>query len=70
MTAGHTATAEPTASDVLVHEAFNVVNGYLWAPLIEEEFIVVPAAGFLGLKFSVAPATQTWVYGMNLVEVG
>jgi hypothetical protein len=70
MTAGHTATAEPTAGDVLVHEEFNVVNGYLWAPLLEDEFIVVPAAGFLGLKFSVAPATQTWVYGMNCVEVG
>src|SRR6266540_1996804 len=29
MTAGHTATVEPSAGDVLVHESFNVVNGYL-----------------------------------------
>lgn len=69
MTAGHTATAEPTAGDVLVHESFNVVNGWLWLPTPDEQ-IVIPAAGFLGLKFSVAPASQTWVYGMNLVEVG
>jgi hypothetical protein len=68
-TAGQTATVEPTASDVLVHESFNVVNGYLWLPTPDEQ-IVIPAAGFLGLKFSVAPATQTWVYGMNLVEIG
>lgn len=70
MTAGHTATAEPTASDVLIHEEFNVVNGWVWVPAVEEEFIVVPAAGFLGLKFSVAPASQTWTYGMNCVEIG
>jgi hypothetical protein len=69
MTAGHTATAEPTAGDVLVHESFNVVNGWLWLPTPDEQ-IVIPAAGFLGIKFSVAPASQTWVYGMNLVEVG
>lgn len=68
-TAGQTATAEPTAGDVLVHESFNVVNGYLWLPTPDEQ-IVIPAAGFLGLKFSVAPATQTWVYGMTLVEIG
>jgi hypothetical protein len=69
MTAGHTATVEPTAGDILVHESFNVVNGYLFLPTRDEQ-IVIPAAGFLGLKFSVAPATQTWTYGMNLVEIG
>ena len=69
-TAAHTATAEPTAGDVLVHEEFNVVNGYMWVPTLEEEFIIIPAAGWLGLKFSVAPASQTWTYGMNLIEIG
>jgi hypothetical protein len=69
MTAGHTATAEPTASDILVTESFNVVNGWLWLPTPDEQ-IVIPAAGFLGMKFSVAPASQTWVVGMNLVEIG
>lgn len=69
MTAGHTATAEPTPTDVLVHESFNVVNGWLWLPTPDEQ-IVIPAAGFLGMKFSVAPASQTWTYGMTLVEVG
>jgi hypothetical protein len=69
MTAGHTATAEPTPSDVLIHESFNVVNGWLYLPSPDEQ-IVIPAAGFLGIKFSVAPASQTWVYGMVLVELG
>ncbi len=69
MTAGHTATVEPTAGDVLVHESFNVVNGYLWLPTPDEQ-IVIPAAGFLGLKFSVAPTSQTWAYGMTLTEIG
>jgi hypothetical protein len=69
MTAGHTATAEPTPGDVLIHEEFNVVNGWLYLPSPDEQ-IVIPAAGFLGMKFSVAPASSTWVYGMVLVEVG
>lgn len=69
MTAGHTATAEPTASDVYIHESFNVVNGWLYLPTPDEQ-IVIPAAGFLGMKFSVAPASQTWVYGMVLAEIG
>lgn len=69
MTAGHTATVEPTTTDVLVHESFNVVNGWLWLPTPDEQ-IVIPAAGFLGMKFSIAPATQTWTYGMTVVEIG
>lgn len=68
-TAAHTATAEPTAGDVLIHESFNVVNGYLYLPTPDEQ-IVIPAAGWLGLKFSVAPASQTWIYGMVLAEIG
>lgn len=68
-TAGHTATVEPTASDVLIHEEFNAPNGYLYLPTPDEQ-IVVPAAGFLGLKFSIAPASRTYTYGMVLVEIG
>jgi len=68
-TAGHTATAEPTASDVLVQDEFNVVNGFLFLPTPDEQ-IVIPAAGWLGLKFAAAPASQTWDYGMFLVEIG
>lgn len=69
-TAGRTATVEPTASDILLEEAFNAVNGYLWLPTPDEQW-VIPAAGFLGLKFAVAPAASvTCSYGMHLVEIG
>jgi hypothetical protein len=68
-TAGHTATAEPTAGDIIVPEFFNVVNGWLWLPTPDEQ-VVIPAAGFLGMKFSAAPASQSWIAGMNLVEIG
>jgi hypothetical protein len=68
-TAQHTATAEPTAGDILMDEAFNVVNGWLFLPTPDEQ-IVIPAAGRLGMKFGAAPASQTWVYGMTLVEIG
>jgi hypothetical protein len=68
-TAGRTASAEPTASDILVDEAFNIVNGYLWLPTPDEQW-VIPAGGFLGIKFGAAPASTTFKYGMNLVEVG
>jgi hypothetical protein len=68
-TAGRTATVEPTASDILVMESFNVVNGYLWLPTPDEQW-VIPAAGFLGLKFSTAPASQVFTYGMHLIEIG
>jgi hypothetical protein len=69
LTAGRTATVEPTASDILLEESFNAVNGYLWLPTPDEQW-VIPAAGFLGLKFSAAPASSTWAYGMHLVEIG
>lgn len=68
-TAGQTATVEPTSGDILLQESFNVVNGYLWLPTPDEQY-VIPAAGFLGLKFSVAPTSTTWSYGMHLVEIG
>lgn len=69
-TAGNTATVEPTASDILLQEAFNAVNGYLWLPTPDEQW-VIPAAGFLGLKFAAAPAASTTcMFGANVVEIG
>lgn len=69
-TAGRTATVEPTASDILFHEEFSRVNGWLYLPTQDEQ-IIIPAAGFLGMKFSVAPSpSATWTYGMVLVEMG
>lgn len=55
---GVNASAEGTDGDVLVDDGFNILNGWLWVPTPEER-IVVPAAGFLGLKLPAAPAAAT-----------
>jgi hypothetical protein len=56
---GVIATGEGTDSDYVLREAFNVLNGWVYLP-VPEERIYVPPAGIIGLKFIVAPASQTW----------
>lgn len=56
---GITATAEGTDGDILIDEGFNALNGFLYLP-VPEERILVPAAGFIALKFPVAPASALW----------
>lgn len=71
-TAGHTATAEPTNAGTIaggVDEGFSALNGWLWLP-VPEERIVVPAAGWLGMKFPTAPASKVWQYGFTVIEAG
>jgi hypothetical protein len=68
-TAGHNASAEGTVTDVHDGEGMNVVNGWLWLATPDEQ-IVVPASGILGVRFAAAPASQTWRYGMTVVEIG
>ena len=68
-TAGHIGTAEGTVTDTIIQEGFNVVNGWLYLPTPDEQ-IVVPSAGILAVRFAAAPATQTWRYGMTVVEIG
>lgn len=68
-TAGHNATAEGTVTDTLDEEGMNVVNGWLYLPTPDEQ-IVVPGGGILAVQFAAAPATQTWRYGMTVVEIG
>jgi hypothetical protein len=64
---GHTATAEGTDTDVILKEGFNVLNGWLYLP-VPEERIYVPAGGIIGLKFPVAPASQTWEFTITVRE--
>jgi hypothetical protein len=68
-TAGHQYSAEGTVTDTLDEEGFNVVNGWLYLPTPDEQ-VVVPGAGILGAQFAAAPATQTWRYGLTVVEIG
>ena len=53
---GIIATAEGTDTDIMLNDAFNVLNGWLYLPVPEERIRVAPA-GFLGLKFPNAPST-------------
>jgi hypothetical protein len=57
---GITATAEGTNGDILVNEAFNILNGWTWVPASDAERIFVPAAGIIAMRFPVAPASATW----------
>ena len=71
-TAGTNASAEGAgAKTAIFHDAFNVLNGYLWVPT-PREIIVMPAgstSGF-GLFLPVAPGTLTnWSFGINFGEV-
>lgn len=65
---GVTATAEGTDSDVILKEAFNVLNGWLHAPAPEAR-IWVPPSGIIALKFLTAPASQLWQFWMKLREL-
>jgi hypothetical protein len=66
---GHTATAEGTDGDIIIHEGFNVLNGWLYLP-VPEERIRVPAGGILAMKFPSAPGSQAWKLGMVFGELG
>lgn len=65
---GITASVEGTDGNIIVDRGFNVLNGFEWiaTPM---EMIYVPPAGFIAIKFPVAPATQTWSAQLVFVEV-
>lgn len=67
-TAGHTASAEGTDGDILASDGFNVLNGWLYLPVPEERITVDPS-GIIALKFVVAPASQSWHYGIIFREL-
>lgn len=65
---GITASGEGTDSDILISDTFNALSGWLYLPTPEER-IVVPAAGFLALKFPANPAL-TITAQMIFEEIG
>jgi hypothetical protein len=52
---GTNASAEGTDGDVLLAWDFNVLQGFLWQPVLEDR-IWVPVSGIIALKFPGAPA--------------
>ena len=71
-TAGINASAEGAgAKTVLLHDAFNVLNGWLWVPTPEERLkLNASAASGFGLHLPVAAATLTnWSFGVVYREL-
>ena len=66
---GVTATAEGTDGDIIKKLPYNVLNG-LYHLQVPESRIHVPGAGIIGLKFLNAPASQTWDYEIEIMELG
>lgn len=61
--------AEGTVTDVVKSEGFNVLNGWHYLPLPESRIYVAPS-GILGIRFSTAPASQTWSGYLVVGEIG
>lgn len=66
---GVIASGEGTDTDVAYEEGFNVLAGWRFTPS-EKEYIHVPGAGIIGLKFRTAPASQTWQMSITIEELG
>jgi len=63
-------TAEGTAGNIMRHEGFNILNGWLYVP-IPENRIIVPPSGILALKLPNTPAAAITVSaGMIFEEIG
>lgn len=63
------ATVEGTDGNVLIEEAFNYLNGWVWLP-VPEERIIVPPSGIIALKFPAAPTSAAWTFGFDYEEIG
>lgn len=66
---GVVGTAEGTDTDIIKKLGFNVLNGDYRLP-IPESRIHVPGAGIIAMKFLNAPASQTWDFEMEIMELG
>lgn len=64
------ATGEGTDGTVIVEEAFNLLNGWIWVPTLPTSRIVVPPSGIIALKFAAAPASSSWTFGFEYEEIG
>lgn len=70
-TAGVNHTVEGTAGDSLWREGFNILDGWMWAPLAAEERIVVPPSGRISIRFAANPEASTTVTaGIEFREIG
>ncbi len=71
-TCGINASAEGAgAKTVIMEDAFNVLNGFLWVPKPGEEIVCAPSStsGF-GVYFPKAAATLTdWSFGLTFEEI-
>jgi hypothetical protein len=65
-------TVEPTYGTAThIHEAFNVLSGYLWTPANDDEIIVVSPSALVGIKLDTAPSTSMdFSYGASIREIG
>ena len=61
------ATAEGTDGVIVLEEAWNVLNGWLYLP-VPEERIFVPASTIIALKFPAAPPSAAYTYGILYEE--
>ncbi len=72
-TCGINASAEGAGSKtILIEDAFNVLNGYLWVPTEKEGPITLRASGSsgFGLHLPAAPASLTsWSFGITYREL-
>lgn len=66
---GITATAEGTDGDVLVEVAFDITKGVRWNFGATMDRPIVPVNGIVGLKFTVAPASQTFTAQLKYREL-
>ena len=66
---GTNASAEGTDTGLLVEDAFNVLNGWVFLPT-PKEYPFVDAASIVGLKFPAAPSSTTFEAMMIFEELG
>lgn len=67
---GTNASVEGTDGDILIPDAFNVLNGWLYIPTPEERIVVEPG-GIVAIKFPAAPgSSMTVTAGLIFREVG
>lgn len=64
------ATAEGTDGNVIVEEAFNILNGWVWVPSTSRTRIIVPPSGLIALKFPAAPTSASYTFGFEYEEIG
>lgn len=52
-----------TDGDIIVRDAFNVLNGWLYLP-VPEERILTQGGGVIALRFPIAVTSETWEAGV------